>query len=157
MAWRSKPENSGTRRDTIENILGKSCTIRGDLSADGAFRIDGTIEGSVTSRAAVVIGESGVVRGCVSGCDIVVAGRIQGDVVCSGHLEILAKGKVEGDIDAQSMRIETGGVFRGTSRMGKSEAATQPATTEAEAEVEGKEREAPVAASEEAHSFSSAA
>lgn len=156
MAWRSKPEGGGTKRDTIENILGKSCTLRGDLTADGAFRIDGTIEGSVTSRAAVVIGDSGVVRGSVRGSDIVVAGRIQGDVVCIGHLEILAKGKVEGDIDAQSMRIETGGVFRGTSRMGKPEAA-QPATAAAEAEAKEEEPQAAAAPSGEAHAFSSAA
>ena len=45
-------------------------------------------------------------------------GQIIGNVRCSGHLEILAKGKVEGDIAAQSVRIETGGVFRGTSCMG---------------------------------------
>jgi cytoskeletal protein CcmA (bactofilin family) len=50
---------------------------------------------------------------------VVVAGQVFGDVTCSGHLEILAKGKVEGDIDAKSMRIETGGVFCGTSRMGQ--------------------------------------
>ncbi len=84
----------------------------------GAFRIDGTIEGTVASRAEVVIGESGVVRGDVVGSDVVVAGQIIGNVRCSGHLEILAKGKVEGDIAAQSVRIETGGVFRGTSFMG---------------------------------------
>ena len=52
------------------------------------------------------------------GTDVVIAGTVQGDVTCSGHLEILAKGKVEGDIAAKSMRIETGGVFCGTSRMG---------------------------------------
>jgi cytoskeletal protein CcmA (bactofilin family) len=119
MAWRSKPEGSAPARDAIENVLGRSCVIRGDLTADGAFRIDGTIEGSVDSRAAIVVGESGVVRGGLRGTDVVVAGQVFGDVTCSGHLEILAKGKVEGDIDAKSMRIETGGVFCGTSRMGQ--------------------------------------
>jgi cytoskeletal protein CcmA (bactofilin family) len=118
MGWRSKPEKGGPTRDPIENILGRSCLIRGDLSAEGAFRIDGTVEGSVESRAAVVIGDSGVVRGDVRGTDVVVAGTIIGNVVCTGHLEILAKGKIDGDLDAASMRIETGGVFRGTSRMG---------------------------------------
>jgi cytoskeletal protein CcmA (bactofilin family) len=88
-----------------------------------AFRIDGWVEGSVDSRSAVVIGESGAVRGNVTGTEIVVAGKIFGNVVCSGHLEILATGKVEGDIDAKSMRIETGGLFRGTSHM-KSETST---------------------------------
>ena len=107
MAWKSKPESGGgATRDAIENVLGRSCTVRGDLSAEGAFRIDGTVDGSVESQAAVVVGESGTVRGLV------------GDVICSGHLEILAKGRIEGDISAKSMRIETGGVFRGTSSMG---------------------------------------
>jgi cytoskeletal protein CcmA (bactofilin family) len=118
MAWRAKPEGAATKSDVIENVIGRSCLIRGDLAAEGAFRIDGTIEGSVDSQASVTIGESGVVRGGVRGSDVVIAGTVQGDVTCAGHLEILAKGKVEGDIEARSVRIETGGVFCGTSRMG---------------------------------------
>ena len=120
MAWGSKPtkEGAAVKSDVIENIIGRSCTIRGDLVAEGAFRIDGTIEGSVESQASVVVGESGVIRGGLRGTDVVIAGTVQGDISCEGHLEILAKGTVEGDIAAKSVRIETGGVFRGTSRMG---------------------------------------
>jgi cytoskeletal protein CcmA (bactofilin family) len=118
MGWRSKDEKTRPARDPIENVLGRSAFIRGEISAEGAFRIDGTIEGTLASRAEVVIGETGVVRGDVVGTDVVVAGQILGNVRCSGHLEILANGKVEGDIVAQSVRIETGGVFRGTSFMG---------------------------------------
>jgi cytoskeletal protein CcmA (bactofilin family) len=120
MAWGSKTESAGraASREPIENVLGQSLTIRGDLSATGGFRIDGTIEGNVESKAAIVIGESGVVRGDVRGTDIVVAGQVVGNITCTGHLEILAKGRVEGDIDAKSVRIETGGSFRGMSRMG---------------------------------------
>jgi len=117
MGWRSKPENGKTRGDQIENVLGRTCLVRGNLSSDGAFRIDGWVEGSVDSRSTVVIGESGAVRGNVSGTEIVIAGKITGNVVCTGHLEILATGKVEGDIDAKSIRIETGRTFRGTSHM----------------------------------------
>jgi cytoskeletal protein CcmA (bactofilin family) len=120
MGWRSKDESTRPARDPIENVLGRSAFIRGELSAEGAFRIDGTIEGTVASRSEIVVGETGVVKGDVIGTDIVVAGQILGNVRCSGHLEILAKGKVEGDISAQSVRIETGGVFRGTSFMGSS-------------------------------------
>jgi cytoskeletal protein CcmA (bactofilin family) len=119
MAWRSKDNGRAASREPIENVLGQSLVIRGDLTADGGFRIDGTVEGNVESKAAIVVGESGVVRGDVRGTDIVVAGQVQGNVICTGHLEILAKGRIEGDIDAKSVRIETGGVFRGTSRMGE--------------------------------------
>ncbi len=127
MAWRAKPEGGGaTTRDAIETMIGRSSSVTGDVRGEGAFRIDGTVDGAVESRAAVVVGESGTVRGSVSGTDVVVAGTVIGDVTCSGHLEILAKGRIEGDISARSMRIETGGVFRGTSSMGDgSEAQTQ--------------------------------
>ena len=120
MAWRSKADNGrAASHEAIENVLGQSLVIRGDLAANGGFRIDGTVEGNVDSKAAIVVGESGVVRGDVTGTDIVVAGQIMGNVTCTGHLEILAKGRIEGDIDAKSVRIETGGVFRGVSRMGE--------------------------------------
>ena len=121
MAWGSKSDKGGraASNEPIENVLGPSLVIRGDLTADGGFRIDGTVEGNVESKAAIVVGESGVVRGDVRGTDIVVAGQIIGNVTCTGHLEILAKGRIEGDIDAKSVRVETGGVFRGVSRMGE--------------------------------------
>ena len=119
MAWRSKTENGkSASNEPIENVLGASLVIRGDLVAKGGFRIDGTVEGNVESKAAIVVGESGAVRGDLSGTDVVVAGQIMGNVSCTGHLEILATGRIEGDIDAKSVRIETGGVFRGTSSMG---------------------------------------
>ena len=119
MAWRSKAENGrAASNEPIENVLGTSIVVRGDLSASGGFRIDGTVEGNVESKAAIVVGESGTVRGDVRGTDVVVAGTVIGNLTCSGHLEIMAKGRIEGDIDAKSVRIETGGVFRGTSHMG---------------------------------------
>ena len=136
MGWRSKDEKTRPAGDPIENIVGPSAFIRGELSAEGAFRIDGTIEGTVASRAEVVIGETGVVKGDVVGSDVVVAGQVVGNVRCTGHLEILAKGKVEGDIAAQSVRIETGGVFRGTSFMGASGSGPKHKMIESDADAE---------------------
>ena len=137
MGWRSKDEKTRPAGDPIENVLGRTSFIRGELSAEGAFRVDGTIEGTLASRAEVVIGETGVVKGDVVGTDVVVAGQILGNVRCSGHLEILAKGKVEGDISAQSVRIETGGVFRGTSFMGSSSGQPKERSLESHAEADG--------------------
>jgi cytoskeletal protein CcmA (bactofilin family) len=117
MNWRGRKE-SGVTADKIENVVGRSCVVRGDLAADGAFRIDGSIEGSVESKAAVVVGESGAVKGNVRAVDVLVAGRVHGNVSCAGHLEIMGTGTIEGDIAAKSLRVETGGVFTGTSHMG---------------------------------------
>jgi cytoskeletal protein CcmA (bactofilin family) len=124
MAWGAKREaTSSVATDQVENVLGKSAHVRGDLKAEGAFRVDGTVEGSVESKSSIVIGESGTVRGDVRGRDVVVAGQVIGNITATGHLDIVASGRIEGDVDAQSVRIETGGVFRGTSRMGGDKAA----------------------------------
>jgi cytoskeletal protein CcmA (bactofilin family) len=117
MGWRSR-NGSAAAADKIENVVGHSCTVRGDLSAEGAFRVDGTIEGSVESKTAVVIGETGAVTGNVRAVEVLVAGKIHGNVCATGHLEIMATGTIEGDIDAKSLRVETGGSFAGTSHMG---------------------------------------
>jgi cytoskeletal protein CcmA (bactofilin family) len=117
MSWRGRKEASPTV-DKIENVVGRSCVVRGDLCGEGAFRVDGTIQGSVESKAAVVIGETGAVTGNVRAVDVLVAGKIHGNVTCSGHLDILSTGGIEGEIDAESLRVETGGVFSGKSHMG---------------------------------------
>ena len=117
MSWSNKKEAAPTA-DKIENVVGRSCTVHGDLLADGAFRVDGTIEGSVESKASVVVGESGAVKGNVKAVDVLVAGKIHGNVCTTGHLDIMSTGVIEGDIDAKSLRVEIGGVFAGTSRMG---------------------------------------
>jgi cytoskeletal protein CcmA (bactofilin family) len=57
-----------------------------------------------------------------------VAGQVLGNITASGHLDIVATGRIEGDIDAKSVRIETGGIFRGQSHMGD-----QPAEDDADA------------------------
>jgi cytoskeletal protein CcmA (bactofilin family) len=118
MAWSKKKNGSVSTSEEIGNILEASSVVRGELKSDRGFRIDGKIEGLVESTAAIIIGESGVVSGDVRGSDVIVVGRVEGNICASGHLDIRATGKVIGDVTAASFRIETGGTFLGTSRMG---------------------------------------
>jgi cytoskeletal protein CcmA (bactofilin family) len=132
MVWGRKNDNERTSEE-IENILGPTSAVRGDLKAERGFRIDGKVDGSIESGGPVIIGETGQVHGNVQGTDVIVVGRVEGNITASGHLDIGAKGKVVGDVTAKSMRIETGGVFRGTSFMGETEpaAALAPETVAA--------------------------
>jgi cytoskeletal protein CcmA (bactofilin family) len=124
MAWGTKKNGSSQSSAEIGNILEASSVVRGDLKSERGFRVDGKIEGSIESTAAIVIGETGVVAGEVRGSDVIVVGRVEGNIHASGHLDIRATGKVVGDVSASSFRIETGGMFLGTSRMGGTETET---------------------------------
>jgi cytoskeletal protein CcmA (bactofilin family) len=120
MGWGDKKQSSSRQSiEEITNLLEASTVVRGDLKSERGFRVDGRIDGSVESAAAIVIGEKGHVSGDVRGSDVIVVGRVDGNIYAAGHLDIRATGVVIGDVTATSVRIETGGVFRGTSRMGQ--------------------------------------
>ena len=101
----------------VDTTIGPGSRVRGDLSGPGGFRVDGNVDGCVTADGPVIIGEGGTVEGVVRGRNVVVLGRVRGDVFATGHLEIGPKGKILGDITVQSFRMHTGGVFHGTSSM----------------------------------------
>lgn len=107
----------------VENIVCEGTTVRGDLRGPGAgFRTDGTVIGSIEVDGPVVIGETGVVEGTVTGRDVVVLGRVDGNISAKAHLEIGPKGRVMGDVDVVSMKVHAGAIFHGASRIGDARA-----------------------------------
>jgi cytoskeletal protein CcmA (bactofilin family) len=117
MGWGSKKRVDAKGHEVFENVLGPSSVVSGDLTAEGGFRIDGALQGRLESHGVVVVGESGMIRGDVVGREVVIAGKVFGNVTATTQLDILETGRLEGDIEAKSLHIETGGVFRGTSHM----------------------------------------
>lgn len=111
----------------VENTLGAGTVVRGDVIGPGGFCVDGVIEGALQAEGPVIIGETGVVMGKVSGGAVVVLGRVRGDVETAGHLEIGPAGSVVGDITVSSFRMHKGGVFRGTSHMAGADDVDVPA------------------------------
>src|SRR5262245_46554029 len=82
----------------VDNIVGRGTHIRGELCGPGGFRIDGTVTGMIQADGPIVVGVEGYVEGNLNGRDVVVLGRVQGDVRASRHLEIGPDGRVMGDI-----------------------------------------------------------
>ena len=47
------------------NVIAKNTVITGDIKSDGDFRIDGTLEGTLTTKGRVIIGVDGFIKGNV--------------------------------------------------------------------------------------------
>ena len=103
-------------------FLGKGCSVTGKLLFEGTVRIEGQVEGEITARDSLVIGESAVVNAQINGTSIVVHGTIKGDVTARKRLEIHAPGKVYGNISVPSLVIHEGVVFEGQCTMGGGDA-----------------------------------
>ena len=113
----SQSKNNESAASSI-NLIGAGTTIEGEVRPKGDVRIDGTIIGSVTSKAKVIIGSTGVVQGdviCING-DI--EGSIKGKTTCSELLFLKSTAKINGDIVTGKLVVEIGASFTGSCNMG---------------------------------------
>jgi cytoskeletal protein CcmA (bactofilin family) len=109
------PEN---KMASVDTVLGVGSDFKGQVFAKGTIRIDGRIEGNVTSEEGVIIGDKGVVKGNVSAKSIILSGKVTGNVSSMKRLEITPSGQLQGDIRTPRLVIAEGVVFKGNCDMG---------------------------------------
>jgi cytoskeletal protein CcmA (bactofilin family) len=88
--------------------------IDGNLNSSGDLQIDGTINGDVRARAAVV-DFNGVVHGEVIAEEVIVRGRVIGHIR-GIHVQIYSGGHVEGDVINETISIDQGAYIDGKIR-----------------------------------------
>lgn len=116
MFKRKKMKKTDYTNDNIITIIGEGTNIEGIITASSSARIDGTLKGEAKLYKNLIIGEKGYINGTVSAPNIVVHGKIEGQVKAD-TLEIKSDGTVIGDINVETLNIESGGVFNGNSVM----------------------------------------
>ena len=99
----------------VSTVLGEGTVFDGNLKTSGTVRVDGTVNGNCTSDEEMILGPEGVVKGNVSAKNIIISGRVDGDITSLGKLEILSTGK--GNIAARSLVIDEGASFDGKCTM----------------------------------------
>jgi cytoskeletal protein CcmA (bactofilin family) len=76
--------------------------------------IDGKVEGSITIPGnRVTIGRNGQVSANISAREIVVLGKVRGNVTATDRVDIRAEGSLSGDVAAARISIEDGAFFKG--------------------------------------------
>ena len=106
--------------DKLQSFLGMNAIFKGELNVRGTLRIDGTADGKLDADY-VILSESGVVKGVIKAKKVIIAGKIDGNVLAQQLVEIKSKGKVLGDIFTQKLAITEGGEFNGRIEMKKEE------------------------------------
>ena len=101
----------------IESVIAHGVEIKGDIISQGSLRIDGGVVGKLNIKGDVILGEKGRIKGEVKVDNLIVAGRVEGNVVASGRFEITANGYFKGEVTCSILTIEEGGILDGSSRM----------------------------------------
>jgi cytoskeletal protein CcmA (bactofilin family) len=94
--------------------IGKGLFIKGEITGSESLFIDGKIEGSINLPGnRVTVGRNGQVASTITAREIVILGKVRGNVTASDRVDIRAEGALTGDVTAARISIEDGAFFKG--------------------------------------------
>ena len=110
-AFSSRPGTPAARNLAC---IGASLEIKGRITADEDLQIDGKVEGPVSIRGhRLTVGRSGQLASEVSARELIVFGKVTGNINANDRVEIKKDGAVIGDIQTTRISIEDGAIFKG--------------------------------------------
>ena len=94
--------------------IGKSVLVKGELSGSEDLYLDGEVEGSIDlADHNLTIGPHGRVRANVKARDVIVHGKVDGNIHGTERVELKRSAVLVGDISTQRIVIEDGAFFKG--------------------------------------------
>jgi cytoskeletal protein CcmA (bactofilin family) len=110
-----RPATSSSTTTTADQAtIGKSLVIKGEVTGSESLYIDGRVEGSISLAGnRVTIGRNGVVAANINAREIVVLGKVRGNLTASDRVDIRSDGSLTGDVVAARISIEDGAYFKG--------------------------------------------
>jgi cytoskeletal protein CcmA (bactofilin family) len=109
--------------------IGKSITIKGDLSGNEDLVVEGNVEGRIElPNNQLTIGANGNVKAECSAKSVVVVGKVAGNVTGVERVQIEATGSVQGDVRTPRLVVQEGAILNGSVEMGPTRVASQGPT-----------------------------
>jgi cytoskeletal protein CcmA (bactofilin family) len=111
----SNPNPVKTTSVPIEQAtIGRTLVIKGEISGAEALYIDGRIEGKISlPDHRVTVGRNGSVQANITAREVVVMGKVNGNIECSDRVDIRSEGSVTGEVSTVRIIVEDGAVLKG--------------------------------------------
>jgi cytoskeletal protein CcmA (bactofilin family) len=94
--------------------IGKTVTIKGEISGNEDIYVDGHIEGGISlSGNSLTVGPDGRVRANVTAKNVTVSGSVEGNLKVTERTEMRKTAVVTGDVQTRRIAIEEGAYFKG--------------------------------------------
>jgi len=107
--------------------IGRTLVIKGEITGSEALYIDGRIEGKIIMpESRVTIGRNGKVDASIQAKEVVVMGKVTGNIDCTDRVDIRAEGSVSGDISTVRITVEDGAALKGGIQVRAEGKASQP-------------------------------
>ena len=121
----------------LNTIIGRESVVNGKLSIQNSLRIEGRVNGEITSTGTVTIGAKGEVEGDIIAVNTIVGGRVKGSIKATEKIILETNSILVGDLQAARLTIDEGAMFEGKCSMTEEE--EKEAKSEDTKETEKKE------------------
>jgi cytoskeletal protein CcmA (bactofilin family) len=100
--------------------IGKSLRIKGEVIGSESLYIDGEVEGSINLlECRVTVGRHAQVLADITAREVVVLGKVHGNVNASDRVDIRSEGSLTGDVTTGRITIGDGAFFKGRIEISK--------------------------------------
>jgi cytoskeletal protein CcmA (bactofilin family) len=94
--------------------IGKSLKIRGEVIGSESLYIDGDVEGAISLPGGrVTVSRNAQVVANISAREVVVLGKVRGNIYASDRVDIRSGASLTGDVTAHQINIGDGASFKG--------------------------------------------
>ena len=106
-------------KDTEEKSIEISAQMQGTLSFKDPvnLKINGNFNGTLETKGTLTVGSSGNVEAHIHGENIIIAGKVKGDIVAKKMLVLMPTAVLTGNISTPKLNIVEGAVFQGRCQM----------------------------------------
>ena len=91
---------------SINSIIGRGSTIRGDMKINGFMSIDGDLDGNLETTGNVIVGRNARINGNITAKSVTVGGIVKGNIVAPESVKLLSTCAVIGDVQTHSLQAD---------------------------------------------------
>jgi cytoskeletal protein CcmA (bactofilin family) len=111
-----RPSHPSSGSPTVSDpaTIGRSLQIKGEVIGSESLYIDGQVEGAITlPDSRVTVSRDAQVSANITAREVVIFGKVRGNIYASDRVDIRSEGSVTGDVTAQRITIGDGAFFKG--------------------------------------------
>ncbi|MDQ6991765.1 MAG: polymer-forming cytoskeletal protein [Mariprofundaceae bacterium] len=112
---RKREKNVSNDPQQIDTLIGVHSVITGELSFEGAVRIDGKFNGNIHADkdGTLIVSEGAIIQGEVHVPSLILHGTIEGNVYTSQSLKLGSTGHLNGDVQYKLLSLAEGSAING--------------------------------------------
>lgn len=114
---RTEGKAAAPQGEAALSIIAAGMKITGDVDTTGVIKIEGSLQGTVRNARQVLLGRQGEVKGDINAKEVVLGGRVDGNVRGFDRVEVQGTSTINGDIQTKSIAIAEGAKLNGAVRM----------------------------------------